>query len=104
MQIQGELNKITDSITLKDVSIDEMAEYIKAVNALLVSKNNALKLKMDCFKIISDLLKNGGDLDATAGKINSKGSGFDVLALQKSLQNAKKPVKDDTEKVVYKIK
>jgi hypothetical protein len=108
IQIQGEIDKIANSTSLNGVSIEEKADYAKAINALITSKSNALKIKLDINKLATEVLKFGGDENGALNALN-KNKAINTKAINiKELQNALINKKSDDnisekEQVVYKI-
>jgi len=110
-QIQGEIDKISISTSLSSVSIEEKSDYAKAINALITSKSNALKIKLDVQKIVAEILKFGGDESGALNAINKNKSvnnkALNIKDLQNLLMNKQNtPSESNTsepERVIYKI-
>lgn len=64
-EIQNEINKLSNSTNLSDITLEEKTKYFKAVNDLLTNKNKAIQLKFDIAKFMGELLKHNGDIETT---------------------------------------
>lgn len=64
-QIQEEMNKITKSTTLVDVTIDEKQKYGKIMHDYLGDKDRAIKTKMDIAKLLSEIVAHRGSVEET---------------------------------------
>ena len=60
---QDELSKLSNSTTLKDVTIDEKSKYYKAVNDLMLVKDKAIGRKVEICKLLSEIIKFSGDVN-----------------------------------------
>lgn len=64
-EIQNEINKLSNSTNLAEITLEEKTKYFKAVNDLITNKNKAIQLKFDIAKFMGELLKHNGDIDKT---------------------------------------
>jgi hypothetical protein len=111
-QIQGEIDKISVSTSLTNTTIEEKSDYAKAINALITSKSNALKLKLDVQKIATEILKFGGDETGALNAINKNktvnNKALNIKDIQSILMNNKQAENTneppESEKVIYKVK
>lgn len=62
VEIQNEINKLSNSTALKDEIMDAKAKYAKAMNDYSSNKNKALSTKMDIAKLMTEVLKFHGNL------------------------------------------
>ena len=56
-EIQNEIQKLSNSVTLNNEIIDGKAKYAKAMNDFSTNKNKAIQTKLDIAKIMSDIIK-----------------------------------------------
>jgi len=109
-QIQEEIDKMTVSTSLNGLQMDEKSEYSRAVHNLIVDKTNALKLKLDVQKVVTEVLKFGGDENGALGSLNKtkalSGGVINPADIQKMIQNAASEQKTESEpeKIIYKLK
>ena len=71
VEIQTEMNKLSNSVQLNSEIVDAKAKYAKAMNDFITSKDKAIGRKLDIAKLMSELLKYNGDvkLAVTEGDI-----------------------------------
>ena len=62
VQAQSEINKLANSTKLQDVSIQEKKDYAKAINDYLNVKDKAISKKLEIAKLMSDICKNGNEV------------------------------------------
>lgn len=88
-QIQEEINKITKSTSLADITIDEKQKYGKIMHDYLGDKDRAIKTKMDIAKLLSEIVAHRGSVeDALNDKAFTKQpTTLDFSALKKQLNN-----------------
>jgi hypothetical protein len=90
-QIQEEMNKITKSTHLSDLTIDEKAKYAKAMHDYSGDKDRAIRAKMDIAKLLIEIVNHKGSVEET---LNDKAfvkqpSSINFNALKKELNNDK---------------
>jgi hypothetical protein len=101
LQIQSEIDKLTNTTSLTNMEIDYKAEYSKAVHNLFGDKTNAMKLKLDLYKIVAEIFKaNGSEKDALNELKKDKSLSLNMKDLQKLLSQE---MVEDKEKT-YNIK
>jgi hypothetical protein len=98
-QIQEEYTKLSENTSLADMSMDDKSEYAKSVHNLLVDKANVMKLKIEVQKIVTEVLKTGGnEISALNNMKSAKSVGaIDTKSLQKWLTSANKEIPKETE-------
>jgi hypothetical protein len=85
-EIQNEMNKLTNSCNLADVTIDEKVKYSKAMHDLFGDKEKVLKMKFEISKLLTEFVKHGGDVDDTLNDTNvSKNSKLNISDLKKQI-------------------
>jgi hypothetical protein len=62
VEIQTEINKLANSVTLSNEIIDAKAKYAKAMNDFIASKDRAIGRKLDIAKLMSEILKYNGNV------------------------------------------
>ena len=67
--IQNEMNKLSNSCNLGDVTIEEKTKYAKAMNDFIGSREKAITKKFDIAKLMAEIVKHNGDV---AGTLNDK--------------------------------
>jgi len=97
-QIQDEITKLSENTSLVDMTMDDKSEYAKAVHNLLVDKTNVMKLKIDVQKIVTEVLKTGGnEIDALNNLKKGKSvTAIDVKSLQKMIASTQKTDNEDS--------
>lgn len=71
VEIQNEINKLSNSVNLTEESIDGKTKYAKAINDFISNKDKAIGRKLDIAKLMSEILKYNGNvkLAVTEGEI-----------------------------------
>ena len=71
VEIQNEMNKLSNSVQLSDEIVDAKAKYAKAMNDYISNKDKAIGRKLDIAKLMSEILKYNGNvkLAVTEGDI-----------------------------------
>jgi hypothetical protein len=85
--IQNEMNKLSNSCNLSDVTIEEKTKYAKAMNDFIGSREKAISKKFDIAKLMVEVVKHKGDINDTLNDKNAmKGSTFNIEELRRSLK------------------
>ena len=79
-QIQDEMNKIANSINLNEETLGEKAKYAKAMNDFMVSKDKAIRLKLDIAKLMTEVLKYNGNLTKTFNESEAVGDWGELIS------------------------
>jgi hypothetical protein len=99
-EIQNEMNKLSNSTNLADITLEEKTKYFKAVHDLIGDKNKAIGMKFDIAKFMGELLKHHGDIDKTLDDPTvGKNTKLDINALKQQINQI---VSD--EPVTYNLK
>lgn len=71
VEIQTEMNKLSNSVELNNEIVESKAKYAKAMNDFIANKNKAITTKLDIAKLMSEILKYNGNvkLAMTEGEI-----------------------------------
>lgn len=90
IEIQNEINKLTNSTNLADISIDEKAKYSKAIHDYLGDKTKAISSKFEIAKFMGEILKHNGDI---SGALNDQGfaksTKLDLTAIRAEMNKSK---------------
>jgi hypothetical protein len=102
-EIQEEYAKLSENTSLADMTMDDKSEYAKSVHNLLVDKANVMKLKIEVQKIVTEVLKTGGNEGGALNnmKKNKSVTAIDVKALQKAISSSSAESDADNEIITY---
>lgn len=67
--IQNEMNKLSNSCNLAEVTLEEKTRYAKAMNDFLGSREKAISKKFEIARLMSEIVKHNGDV---VGAFNDK--------------------------------
>ena len=85
-EIQNEINKLSNSTNLAEITLEEKTKYFKAVHDLIGDKNKAIGMKFDIAKFMGELLKHHGDIDKTLDDPTvGKNTKLDINALKQQI-------------------
>jgi hypothetical protein len=87
--IQNEMNKLSNSCNLADVTIEEKTKYAKAMNDFIGSREKAITKKFDIARLMSEIVKHNGDVSGTLNDKNAMknmGSSFNIEELRKVMK------------------
>lgn len=84
--IQNEMNKLSNSCVLADVTIDEKAKYAKAMHDFLGDREKIIARKFEIAKFMGEIMKHKGDVDETLNDKNAM-KGFSMAQLKKALKD-----------------
>jgi hypothetical protein len=102
--IQNEMNKLSNSCNLADVTIEEKTKYAKAMNDFIGSREKAITKKFDIAKLMAEIVKHNGDIGETLNDKNSmKGFGGGAFNIDELRQAMKEQMKSDSPDT-YKLK
>ena len=89
--IQNEMNKISNSCSLVDITIEEKTKYAKAMNDFMTSREKAITKKFDIAKLMAEIVKHNGDINDTLNDKNAtKGTSFNINELKKAVNEQMK--------------
>lgn len=94
--IQNEMNKLSNSCNLSDVTIEEKTKYAKAMNDFIGSREKAITKKFDIAKLMAEIVKHNGDVDDTLNDKNAMknmGGAFNIDELRRAM---KEQMNEDT--------
>jgi hypothetical protein len=85
-EIQNEMNKLSNSTNLADITLEEKTKYFKAVHDLIGDKNKAIAMKFDIAKFMGEILKHHGDIEKTLDDTTTvKNTKLDINALKRQI-------------------
>lgn len=86
IEIQNEMNKLTNSCTLADVPIDEKVKYSKAIHDFMGDKKAAIAMKLEIAKFMGEIIKHNGDAGAALNDQGfQKATKLNLSELRKSI-------------------
>lgn len=100
-QVQNEMNKLTNSVTLNDEAMDAKAKYAKAMNDFITSKDKAIGKKLDIAKLMTEILKFNGNVSKTFAESEAVGDWEDLIVNAK--ENEGKTVEVENKRREYRI-
>ena len=87
--IQNEMNKLSNSCNLADVTIEEKTKYAKAMNDFIGSREKAITKKFDIARLMAEIVKHNGDVNDTLNDKNAMkgmGSAFNMEDLKRAMK------------------
>ena len=87
--IQNEMNKLSNSCNLADVTIEEKTKYAKAMNDFIGSREKAITKKFDIARLMAEIVKHNGDVSDTLNDKNAMkgmGSTFNMEDLKRAMK------------------
>lgn len=87
-EIQNEMNKLSNSCNLAEVTIDEKVKYSKAMHDLFGDKEKVLKMKFEVSKLMTEFIKHNGNIEDTLNDTNvAKNTKLDISEWRKQLNS-----------------
>lgn len=74
VEIQNQMNKLANSVTLNDEIMDSKTKYAKAMNDFITNKNKAIGRKLDIAKLMTEIHKFNGDIKSMVSDNESVGN------------------------------
>lgn len=92
-QVQEEMNKITKSTRLSDLTIDEKSKYAKIMHDYSGDKDKAIRAKMDIAKLLIEIVNHRGSVEETLNDkaFTKQPSTLNFEALKKQLNSSDGP-------------
>ena len=109
-EVQDEMNKFSNNIDIgsEDVPMDSKAKYGKVMHDFFVDKVKAIAAKLEIAKLMSEILKHNGDVNAAINDAGfRKATKLDFQGLRKSLDgtdNVNGTATDQPEIKIYDLK
>lgn len=101
-QVQNEMNKLTNSVSLNEEAMDAKAKYAKAMNDFITSKDKAIGKKLDIAKLMTEILKFNGNVAKTFAESEAVGDWEDLIVNSK--ENEEKQEESENKRREYRIK
>lgn len=86
--IQNEMNKLSNSCNLAEVTIEEKTKYAKAMNDFIGSREKAIGKKFEIAKLMAEIAKHNGDISETLNDKNATkgfGGAFSIEQLKRAV-------------------
>ena len=74
VEIQNQMNKLANSVTLNDEIMDSKTKYAKAMNDFITNKDKAIGRKLDIAKLMTEIHKFNGDIKCMVSDNESVGN------------------------------
>lgn len=74
VEIQNQMNKLANSVTLNDEIMDSKTKYAKAMNDFITNKDKAIGRKLDIAKLMTEIHKFNGDIKSMVSDNESIGN------------------------------
>ena len=74
VEIQNQMNKLANSVTLNDEIMDSKRKYAKAMNDFITNKDKAIGRKLDIAKLMTEIHKFNGDIKSMVSDNESVGN------------------------------
>lgn len=97
--IQNEMNKLSNSCNLADVTIEEKTKYAKAINDFIGSREKAITKKFEIAKLMAEIVKHNGDINDTLNDknaIKNIGGAFNIEELKRAMKEQMTADKPET--------
>lgn len=98
--IQNEINKVMNTTVVNDLDIDGKEKYGKIMKEYFTLQQKAIAIKMDIAKLMSEIVKNKGNVKDALESDTMKSSTLNIAALRKLAKDATTPANDEN----YNIK
>lgn len=82
-EIQNQMNKLQNSVTLNDEIMEAKTKYAKAMNDFITNKDKAIGRKLEIAKLMSEIMKYNGDVNKAFNEGNQMV--FDIDAIKDQL-------------------
>lgn len=87
--IQEEMNKLSNSCNLAEVTIEEKTKYAKAMNDFIGSREKAISKKFEIAKLMAEIVKHNGDVNDALNDKNAMknvGNGINISQLKEAMK------------------
>ena len=78
VEIQNQMNKLSNSVALNDEIMDSKTKYAKAMNDFITNKDKAIGRKLDIAKLMTEIHKFNGDVRKMVDNEESVGNWEDL--------------------------
>ena len=87
VEIQNQMNKLSNSVALNDEIMDSKTKYAKAMNDFITNKDKAIGRKLDIAKLMTEIHKFNGDVRKMVDYEESVGNWEDLKDVVESTTN-----------------
>lgn len=87
VEIQNQMNKLSNSAALNDEIMDSKTKYAKAMNDFITNKDKAIGRKLDIAKLMTEIHKFNGDVRKMVDNEESVGNWEDLKDVVESTTN-----------------
>ena len=87
VEIQIQMNKLSNSVALNDEIMDSKTKYAKAMNDFITNKDKAIGRKLDIAKLMTEIHKFNGDVRKMVDNEESVGNWEDLKDVVESTTN-----------------
>lgn len=101
--IQNEMNKLSNSCNLSDITIEEKTKYAKAMNDFIGSREKAISKKFEIAKLMAEIVKHNGDVNETLNDKNSVKNIGNMINISKLREAMKEQMNNDVSET-YQLK
>lgn len=96
-EIQNEMNKLMNSSSLGNLTMEDKARYAKAMHDFIGDKTKAINLKFEIAKFMGEIIKHNGDLGKTVSDMNNvKATKMDLRNLRSEINKVIKEEGSDS--------
>ena len=97
IQVQNEINKITNSVNMAELSPDEISKLSKSVHDFLNIKDRAISKKLEVSKLLSEVIEHNGNVNGAVE--GSKDVQFSLADMKKAVADAYAKSEQETSEV-----
>ena len=87
VEIQNQMNKLSNSVALNDEIMDSKTKYAKAMNDFITNKDKAIGRKLEIAKLMTEIHKFNGDVRKMVDNEESVGNWEDLKDVVESTTN-----------------
>ena len=87
VEIQNQMNKLSNSVALNDEIMDSKTKYAKSMNDFITNKDKAIGRKLDIAKLMTEIHKFNGDVRKMVDNEESVGNWEDLKDVVESTTN-----------------
>mgnify|MGYP003508487560 FL=1 len=87
VEIQNQMNKLSNSVALNDEIMDSKTKYAKAMNDFITNKDKAIGRKLEIAKLMTEIHKFNGDVRKMVDNEESVGNWEDLKDVVESSTN-----------------
>jgi len=99
--IQNKINDLEQSTSLSDESIDMKAKYAKAIHDYITDKEKAIGRKLEVSKLMSEILKQNGDVEKVISESDIIGNLDDAFNMAREKMDSISDENEEPKTEVY---